>query len=133
MAHHTPGLGEQVRRDAQGGIGGRRCGNQECREQSEQGERHTGHADPDGAVRQQYQCAARDGATDDRQERRRLDHAVAGDQFFLGEMLGQQPVLHRPEQRGLHAETGQHDQQAGTLSVRNAAAAAAISSTSASL
>ena len=111
MTRDAPGLGEQIRRNAQCRIGGRRCGDQKCREQSEQGERDTGRADPGGAVRQQYQCAARDGATDDRQERRRLDHAVAGDQFVLGEMLGQQTVLHRPEQRGLHAETGQHDQQ----------------------
>ncbi len=71
----------------------------------------TGRADPGGAVRQQHQCAARDGAADDRQECRRLDHAVAGDQFVLGQMFRQQAVFHRPEQRGLHAEPGQHGEQ----------------------
>ena len=87
-------------------------------EQPEQGQRDAGDADPGRAVRQQHQRAARDGAADDGQESRRLDHAVAGDQFVLGQMLRQQAVLHRPEQRGLHAETQQHDEQAGTLSVR---------------
>ena len=82
------------------------------REQPEQRQRDAGGADPGGAVRQQHECAAGDGAADDGQESRRLDHAVAGDQFVLGEMLRQQAVFHRAEQRGLHAEAGQHDQQA---------------------
>ena len=112
MAHHAPGLGEQVRRDAQRWIGGRRGGDPDRREQPEQRECDAGGADPGGAVRQQHQGAAGDGAADDRQEGRRLDHAVAGDQFVLGEMLRQQAVFHRTEQRRLHAEAGQHDQQA---------------------
>ena len=108
-------------------------GNRDRREQPEQRQCHAGRADPGGAMRQQHQRAARDGAADDGQKGRGLDHAVAGDQFVLGQMFRQQAVFHRPEQRRLHAEAGQHDQQAGTLSVRNAAAAAAISSSSATL
>ena len=127
MARDTPGFREQVRRDAQRRIGGGVPGIRNAANSPTSDERNTGRADPGGAVRQQYQCAAGDGADDDGQERRRLDHAVAGDQFVLGEMLGQQAVFHRPEQRGLHAETGQHDQQAGHALGQERRSAAAIS------
>ncbi len=64
-------------------------------------------------VRQQHQAAAGDGAGDDAQEGRRLDDAVAGDQFVFRQLLRQHAVFHRAEQRRLHAEPEQHAEQAG--------------------
>ncbi len=92
----------EVRRDAQRWIGCLRRGDPDGPEQPDQSERDAGRADPGGAVWQQHQGAAHDGAANDRQERGRFDYAISGDQFVLGEMLGQQAVFHRAKQRRLH-------------------------------
>ena len=55
--------------------------------------------------------AADDGAEQDRDEGRAFDQRVAGRQFRAGEMVGQDAVFDRAEQRGDHAEQEQRDEQ----------------------
>src|SRR6476620_5061783 len=55
--------------------------------------------------------AADDGAEQDGDEGRAFDQGVAGGEFGTGEMIGQDAVLDRTEQRGDHAEQEQRDEQ----------------------
>ena len=55
--------------------------------------------------------AADDGAEQDGDEGRAFDQGVAGGEFRTGEMIGQDAVLDRTEQRGDHAEQEQRDEQ----------------------
>ena len=55
--------------------------------------------------------AADDGAEQDRDEGRALDQRVAGRKLGAGEMVGQDAVFDRPEQRRDHAEQEQRDEQ----------------------
>ena len=57
--------------------------------------------------------AAGDGAAEDREEGRALDQRVAGRQLAFGEMIGQDAVFDRPEQRADDAEQEQGQEQAG--------------------
>ena len=50
---------------------------------------------------------ADDGAEQDRHEGRAFDQRVAGGQLFLLQVIGQDAVFDRPEQRGDHAEQEQ--------------------------
>ena len=54
---------------------------------------------------------ADDGAEQDRHEGRGLDQRIAGGQFLARQMVGQDAVLDRAEQRRDHAEQEQRDEQ----------------------
>ena len=76
-----------------------------------QRDRDAEHADDERAVVDQHQRAAEDRAEQDREERARLDQRIAGDQLVLAEVLGQQGVLDRPEDRRVRAEAEERDEQ----------------------
>ena len=54
--------------------------------------------------------AGEDRAEQDGEERRAFDERVAGGQFLAGEMIGEDAVFDRPEERGDHAEE-QHGEE----------------------
>ena len=66
-------------------------------------------------VVEQNECAARDGAQEDRQERGRLDRAVARDQFVVGQVLGKNSVFEGAQHRGLSAETEEQREKRGLI------------------
>ena len=57
--------------------------------------------------------AADDGAGQDGDEGRALDQRIAGRQFGFGEVIGEDAVFDRPEQRRDHAEQEQRGEQHG--------------------
>ncbi len=92
----------EIRRDR------RRDGNRAAHEPARDGDRdgrHAGEHRSDAGDRDQH--AARDGAEQNRDERSHLDQAVAADQLLGAQRLRKDRVLHRPEQRRMHA----HQQQ----------------------
>ena len=75
------------------------------------GDRDAAAGNPQLAVFRSGEQSANKGAEQDRDEGSSLDHGVAADQFVFVQVLGQQCVLHRAEQRGVAAEQEQRCEQ----------------------
>ena len=68
-------------------------------------------ADDQRAVAEQHEAAAEDRAEEDRQERAGLDERVARDEFVLAQVLRQQRVLDRAEDRRVRAQTEERGEE----------------------
>ena len=98
------GFAQHVPADVQGAVGRGGGRNSECGSQAEQRDGDAGDGHDRWAVVKQSQCAAGHGAGENGEEGGGLDHAVAGDQFTVAQVVRQDAVFQRPEHGGLHPE-----------------------------
>ena len=83
------------------------------RDDSQPSERrgHAARTDDKRALVEQRDAAAEDRAEQDREERARLDQRVAGDELVVLQVLRQQRVLDRTEDRRVRAEAEERGEQ----------------------
>lgn len=81
------------------GRGGSRARNTEAGNEPQAGDQHDSGRNNPGIVRRRHHHASTDGASQNRQKGAHLDQRVATDQFALAQVLGQDRIFDRPEQR----------------------------------
>ena len=111
MTQHPCGRADHVEIDLQILVECGRGGNEEARGVTQQRHGHDQARHQQHTAAGQNQQTARDGAEQDGEKGSGLDHRVAGDQFIGMQVLRQDRVLDRAEQRRLCAHQKQHRHQ----------------------
>ena len=109
----APRFGQRIQVNPEFRHRSRRIRDAAARQVADHGHQQTGKRDPDRIAPHPGEQAAGQRADEDGDEGPRLDQRVAADKFVLDEMLRQDRVLDRSEDRRLQAEQAQRGKQHG--------------------